>query len=389
MAILTALLGAYGRKGGMFLPTKVAQGRIALPSMPEPDEARADRESGSFPLATEESQGLPHGLIRSTLNGTPYPIKAWIVCGQNILESIPQRQVTLQALAKLDFLCVVDVMPMEQANYADLVLPEATYLERYDPPAIVTTTKRPFVSIRQPAVEPMYESKPGWWIAKELAHRMGLAEYFPWKDPQDHLERLIKPLNVNQTELMSLGAVSLEGRPYIEDRTAADGPLFPTQTGKIELYSSVLDELKFDPLPKFEAVESPPAGYFRLIYGRAPMHSFARSENNEWLNDLMGENAVWLNSKVAMQLRLFDGQKVILENRDGIASPAVTLRVTEGLRADCVYTVHGFGSRSRSLKKAYQRGFSDTALMSQVGIDPLVGTTGMRVNFVRVRPAEV
>ncbi len=63
-------------------------------------------------------------------------------------------------------MAVVDVLPMEQTRYADLVLPEATYLERYDPPAMVTTHKRPFVAIRQPAIQPFYESKPGWWIAK-------------------------------------------------------------------------------------------------------------------------------------------------------------------------------------------------------------------------------
>ena len=49
-----------------------------------------------------------------------------------MLESIPQPQQTLEAIEKLDFLCVVDVMPVDQVAYADLVLPEATYLERYD-----------------------------------------------------------------------------------------------------------------------------------------------------------------------------------------------------------------------------------------------------------------
>ena len=42
MAILTALLGAYGRKGGMFLPTKIKQGRIPLPAFPDSEKGRAD-----------------------------------------------------------------------------------------------------------------------------------------------------------------------------------------------------------------------------------------------------------------------------------------------------------------------------------------------------------
>jgi thiosulfate reductase / polysulfide reductase chain A len=388
MAILTALLGAYGRKGGLFLPTKIAQGRIPLPPMPESEKGRADRAPGAYPLATEEAHGLTQGLIETTASGNPDPIKGWIVYGQNILESIPTRPRTLEAMKKLEFMAVVDVLPMEQTRYADLVLPEATYLERYDPPAIVTTHKRPFVAVRQPAIEPLYESKPGWWIAKKAAEKLGLSDYFPWSDPDDHLRRLIAPLNINEQELKALGAVSFDGKPYIEDRTENDGPLFPTQSGKIELLSSVMKDLSLDALPKYEAVELPPAGYVRLIYGRAPVHSFSRSENNAWLDELMPENPVWLNTEAAARFGVKDGQKVILENQDCVKSPPVTVKVTPAMRSDVAYTVHGFGPQAPGLKKAYRHGFSDTALMTRIAVDPLMGATGMRVNFVRVIATE-
>lgn len=388
MAILTALLGAYGRKGGMFLPTKVKQGHIPMPPFPDSDRGRADGAGTKYPLATEESQGLTQGMVQATISASPYPIKGWVVYGQNILESIPQRQNTLKAIAQLEFMAVVDVLPVEQTRYADLVLPEATYLERYDPPHVVTTSKRPFVAIRQPAIDPMYESKPGWWIAKQMASRMGLADYFPWKDPEEHLTKLLAPLAVNETELKALGAVAFEGRPYIEDRHEDDGPIFPTQSGKIELSSSVLLDLHFDPLPKFTAVEQPPPGFMRLIYGRAPMHSFARSQNNSWLDDLMPENQVWINAEVAARLGIQDGQRVVLENQDGVKTPPVAVRATQGIRKDCAYMVHGFGTEAKTLTKAYRRGASDTQLITRVSIDPIMGATGMRVNFVRVLQAD-
>jgi thiosulfate reductase/polysulfide reductase chain A len=322
------------------------------------------------------------------MTASPYPIKSWVVYGQNILESIPQRQNTLKAIEQLEFMAVVDVLPVEQTSYADLVLPEATYLERYDPPHFVTTAKRPFVAIRQPAINPLYESKPGWWIAKQMASRFGLGDYFPWKDPEEHLTKLLAPLAVNETELKALGAVSFEGRPYIEDRHEDDGPIFPTQSGKIELFSSVLQDLHFDPLPKFTAVEQPPPGFLRLIYGRAPMHSFARSENNSWLNDLMPENQVWINAGVAAGLGIQDGQRVTLENQDGVKSPPIAVRATEGIRKDCAYMVHGFGTEAKALTKAYRKGASDTQLITRVAVDPIMGATGMRVNFVRVLQAD-
>ncbi|MGE5204666.1 MAG: molybdopterin-containing oxidoreductase family protein [Chlamydiota bacterium] len=383
MAILTALTGSWGRKGGIFLPTPLKKGKFALPPFPESQLGRADGAGTTYPLASEE-QGVTNGLVEATLTGKPYPIKAWVVYGQNVLESIPQRQRTLQAIEKLEFMAVVDVMPMEQANYADLVLPEATYLERYDAPMMAESAKQPFVSVRQPVVDPLYESKPGWWIAQQMAQRLGLQAWFPWKTPEEHLQTLVGPLDVNMRTLAVRGALAFPGHPYIEDRTPADGPLFATPSGKIELYSSTLKQLGADPMPRYTPVTDPPLGYFRLIYGRAPVHSFARSQNNKVLDALMAENAVWINADAARDLRLEDDDRVTLQNQDGATSLPVEVRVTPGIRRDCVYMVHGFGHESRKLRRAYHRGASDTELMTRVNIDPLMGGTGMRVNFVRV-----
>ncbi len=386
-AILTALLGSWGRKVGIFLPTELHPGAAALPPFPKPARERADGAGTRYPLASEE-QGLTMGLVEATLTAKPYPIKGWIVYGQNVLESIPRREQTLKAIANLDLMVVVDVLPVEQTQYADLVLPEATYLERYDPPAVVASAKRPFIAVRQPAVEPLYDSRPGWWIARQMAQRLGLEAYFPWSTPEEHLETLVRPLNVNIGELRARGAVAFAGRPYIGDRLPADGPLFPTGSGKIELYSPVLKQLGFDPLPRYTPVADPPSGYFRLLYGRAPVHSFARSQNNAWLDDLMPENHVWINRDAARELRLDDGQRVVLENQDGVRSLPVAVRITPGIRRDCVYMVHGFGQDSRGMHRAYRKGASDTRLMTRVSIDPVMGGTGMRVNFVRVRGVE-
>jgi thiosulfate reductase/polysulfide reductase chain A len=382
MAILTALLGSYGRKGGLFFPTPVPKGDFELPDFPDSEKGRADGAGEKYPLASEE-MGVTNGLVDATISGKPYPIKAWIVYAQNVLESIPQQDKTLKAIESLDFLCVVDVLPVDQVAYADLVLPEATYLERYDAPLIVNSVKTPFVSLRQPVIEPLHESKPGWWIAKELAKRLGLEAFFPWATPEEHLAKVIEPMEINPLELRTKGAVAFAGRPYIEDRTEDDLPLFNTDSGKIELYSQALKELGADPLPLYTPPEEPPPGYFRLIYGRAPVHSFARTQNNATLHGLMPENEVWLHTTPAQELGLKDGDRVRLENADGVKGLPVRVRVTEGIRGDCAYMVHGFGQRSKSLRLAKDRGASDTQLMSRVKVDPLMGGTGMRVTFVR------
>ncbi|MCX6551115.1 MAG: molybdopterin-dependent oxidoreductase, partial [Acidobacteria bacterium] len=389
MAILTALLGSYGRKGGIFLPTSFPRGSFELPDFPESARGRADGAGTRFPLASEE-MGVTNGLIDATVTGQPYPIKAWIVYGQNVLESIPEPQKTRKAIEALDLMVVVDVMPVEQINYADLVLPEATYLERYDAPSLVTTAKEPFVSVRQPVCEPLYESKPGWWIATQLARRMGLDAWFPWRTPEEHLARIIAPMGINAEELRARGALTFPGRPYLDDLAADAESVFKTGSGKIELYSQELKDLGADPLPRYTPVDDPPAGYVRLIYGRAPVHSFGRSQNNEALYALMPENEVWLNMRTAKGLGLREGARVELENTDGVRSLPVRVKVTEGIRHDCAYLVHGFGQDAKGLRRAYKRGASDNSLMTRVKVDPLMGGTGMRGTFVRpVAPRRV
>ncbi len=378
MAILTALLGAYGRPGGTYLPTPVPAPKFPSPRYPKRGP-RADGAGTRYPFGST-GLGVTNGLVDATVDEDPYPIKGWIVYGQNVLQSIPCPDHTREAIDKLDLLAVVDVMPTEQMLYADVVLPEATYLERYDDLLTVKNAKTPFAAIRQPVVQPLFDSQPGWWIAKELAKRLGLDDYFQWKTPEEFLNYRLSGLGVELKNVRADGII-----PYDKSKPYLNGAhKFKTKSGKIELYSATLAELGFDPMPLYEQVEEVPKGYFRLLYGRSPLHSFARTQNNEILHSYMPENTIWLNNKVAQTLGLRDGDTIQLENQSGVMSDPVKLTVTAGIRPDCVFTVHGFGERSPFMTRAFQKGTSDTQLMSRVNVDPLCGATGMRVNFVRI-----
>jgi hypothetical protein len=95
-----------------------------------------------------------------------------------LIQALPDPANVKRAIQELDFIVSVDVLPAEICGWSDVVLPEATYLERYDdlwsPPH-----KEPFVCFRQPAVEPMYDSRPGWWIAREIGLRSPWNSTFP------------------------------------------------------------------------------------------------------------------------------------------------------------------------------------------------------------------
>jgi len=79
-----------------------------------------------------------------------------------------------------------------------------------------------------------------------------------------------------------------------------------------------------------------------------------------------------------------DGDEVYLVNQDGVKQGPVKVFVTPGIRDDCVYIVHGFGQRNPMMRRAYKKGISDTFLITKIKPDPIAGTTGMRVNFVKI-----
>ncbi len=177
---------------------------------------------------------------------------------------------------------------------------------------------------------------------------------------------------------------SAEHREYDFFHPALTGITTAQQKLK-EISVTKFEDAGFDPMPKYTIHPEPAEGFYRLNYGRSPMHTFSRTVNNPNLNDLKSENDLWVNPKVAKILELKKGQYVWLENQDGVQSSfPIRVRVTERIRWDSVYMVHGFGHNNKKLGRAHGKGASDTELISQVSIDPLMGGTGMRGNFVKI-----
>ena len=129
---------------------------------------------------------------------------------------------------------------------------------------------------------------------------------------------------------------------------------------------------------------------FRLLFGRAPVHTFGRTTNNRLLSECFSENELWINSAAAAALPGFEeapltnGERVVLVNQDGVRSAPIKAKVTERIRGDCVYMVHGYGHTAKGLKFAHGRGASDSQLVTRYKVDPIMGGTGMNVNFVGI-----
>jgi len=376
MALLNALLGSWGRRGGFYTPASMDVPGYPYPPYPEAQKPKVDNPDDKYPFAIEP---ITTGIREATITGQPYPVKGWFVYATNLIHALPNEAETIKAIQNLDLMVVVDVIPSEIAGWADVVLPESVYLERYDD-LNVEWFREPFVALRQPVVEAPHDQKPNWWIARELAVKLGLGAYYPWTNIEEYLDTRLKKAGHSLAELKVQGIIPGGTPPvYYEDGVA---PEFPTPSGKIEFYSLQLAEKGHDPVPKYTRPAPGPPGTFRLLYGRSPVHSFSRTQTNPLLHEMMAENVVWVNADVARRLGLETGMAVRLRNQDGVLSNPVKVLATERIHPECVYMVHGFGHTATRLRRAYGKGASDAQLITKYATDPLMGGTAMNVNFV-------
>ena len=381
MAILTALLGAWGKRGSLYLPETVKLPKFPQPAYPEPKWNKKDINEGKFPMAT---MGITTELLKASIPrlNYKYQVKAWLVGGTNLPLAMPDKALFKEAAEAVEFIAVMDTMPMEITGYADVILPEATYLERYDH-LRAAPNRIPTIALRMPVAEPKYNTKPGWWITKQIGERLGLHDFFNYDDFSEVIDWQLKQLGTSLDEMKKIGIKTFprtSGPLYIGD---GEEYKFNTNTGKIELYSVDFADAGFEPLPVYKPHPEPPENFYRLIYGRAPMHTFSRTSNNPHLWDLMKENSVWVNPKVANLWGLKKDQKVWLKNQDGaVTSFPVAVRVTERIRWDSVYMVHGFGHSDKKLTRAFGQGASDEEMITNIAVDPIMGGTGMRGNFI-------
>jgi len=206
-----------------------------------------------------------------------------------------------------------------------------------------------------PAFKPKYESKPGWWIAKQLGNRLGLEKYFPWEDFSEKLDWQLKEVGSSLEEMQKIGVKNFP-RKYALYFREGQSVRFGTPSRKIELYSQQLADKGFDPMP----VYTPPALLFQL----AP------------------ENQLWVNPLVANEWSIENEEYVRLASPTGVISNKIRVRVTERIGPDSVFMAHGFGHKSKRLRLTAGVGADDSELMSNVKVDPIMGGTGMRGSFV-------
>ncbi len=380
LACLTGVLGAFGVKGG-FVPGK-GPGGLGKVGWPK-HEGEAEGNLREMAKVHHYSPpGTPTDLIRdAAITGKPYPIKGCVIWGQNPIQTIPNQEKTIKMLEQMDFVMCVDVMPTDITMFADILLPDTSYLERYD--MIKTGTQwnfadehKQYIAPRMPLVAPGFERKESIWITNEIAKRMGYGDKIPVKSQEEAIDKMLAGVNLSIAQIKAEDGIHIQpGKdPYgVKDDLV------------VKFMNEELKENGYPAIPTYIAVERAPAGYARLLYGRSPLHTFNRTQNNAWLMAENDDSPVWVNDKLATKLGLKEGDTVSMVNQDGVKSRTTTkVKVTPGIREDSVYMYHGFGSMNPELTVGYNKGIDDQSLITKLAVDPETGAHGMRNNFVKL-----
>ncbi|MBS7604687.1 MAG: molybdopterin-dependent oxidoreductase [Candidatus Bathyarchaeia archaeon] len=336
-AILTlvALTGNFDIPGGVTVPTYPLPFRSH--DMGDPDfimekkkiemkNKRVDKDY--FPVWAE----IVHEQIQVNLLPEYVregKIKMAILFGANVT-IWPQFQEYQEALKNMEFVVAVDYFYRPWThNYVDIVLPAATNYERFEP--FIWFGRK--IYVRKPVVKPYLEAKTDWQIVFDLAVRLGYVEEFWGGDTKKGLDFILQKAGVTIDEIPIPDGKVIpppgpeEYKKYEKGLLRKDGkPGFPTPTGKVEIWSTILEKYGYDPLPVYKEPEESPrskpdlAQRYPLILitgSRVPMYTHSKWRELSWLRDLMPYPVVNINPEDAEKRGIREGDLVMVENAHG------------------------------------------------------------------------
>lgn len=348
---LSAITGSFDREGGQipvsFSYNYSAAGFDTLEhefSMgTRPDNARPAIGSGRFPLWSKFiSEGQANDMVRQIRTGKPYPLKAMLGFGFNY-RIAPGSQLFRDALLEMDFLVNTELFLTDTCKLCDIVLPACTSYERSE----LKVYGGGNIYYSAPVVAPLYESRSDVQIICDLAKEMRLGDDLLNTGPEECYRYIISALPVSLDELKkSDDLVKVHGiKPYKPGTLINKG--LNTDSGKFELYSLAIKELKhkeLNPLPTYVTpLDGADPEKYPLILCSAPrltnaLHS--RLHNIPWNRSLRPYPMADMSNTDAKRLGLAQEDDIELFTQQG--SIRVKANISGKVDDGCVYMYHGY-----------------------------------------------
>ncbi|CAD7288583.1 thiosulfate reductase PhsA [Campylobacter suis] len=398
-AIMTAnaMMGNWEVKGGLFSGKKAKTynklvGENIIDEITNPDKDFKVPKVQRLDFAGEDGRhkfvSRSHGVLmdipHAILSEKPYPIKGWFNIRFNHLINVAETEKAIEAMKKLDFIVVSDVYMNDMATFADVILPESTYLER-DEGIEDKSSLKPAYMIRNKVVDPVGDTKDGATIFRELARRLKVDSLYKWNNMREWRIQQVKGNVELLAKLEKDGYVSYDvpgilfrdkdtvakfvkkypqASQYVGENGLMDSQAkLKTKSGKIELFSEQV-EAQF---PGYGCLNTEGMDVYDghelcLMTGKTPIHTNGHTQSVPYLNDLMNDAPIWIHPKTAAKRGIKDGDDVVIKNQFGKQNGKVML--TEGIREDTLFLYHGFGHITPALGKIHMVGTNQSVLLN-------------------------
>jgi anaerobic selenocysteine-containing dehydrogenase len=364
VAILIAITGNLDRPGGNIVPLEPAMPvpkPVVLPDRYTQDLLNRS-VSPEMPLCFQPFiEGISSAYYRcldAVLTRKPYPIKTIMAAGTQPTVITRGSKRVIEALEKLDFFVVIDVMQTSSMPWADVVIPVATMYECDHPFEAPMGGMGTWIMARNRVIEPLgdYKSDYEFWL--DLAVRMGYGEDFWHGNIEKCMNYQLEDFGMTMDELRQHPhGITYEPKPIIYEKynkifgtpspRLSMSPYLPQ--GKVAIYNTTFEENGFNPLPEWvEPPESPtgtpellkkyPLVFFDTHTSEVYNHGWLR--NVPYLREIQPEPWVHIHPDTAKARGIEDGDWVIVESPHGWIK--VKALYFPGIRPDTIMGLHGW-----------------------------------------------
>jgi anaerobic selenocysteine-containing dehydrogenase len=390
--MLIALMGITGNldvPGGQVLfqtPNVRNVGSFGAHGMLSRDQFTKRLGGDRFRLGARFSIINPKTVWDAILEEKPYPVKMLFLISTNPISTRGNSTEVYKAMEKVDFSVVSDFFITPTAALADIVLPAATWLEM---DYIADFWKRHGYILPRRKVIQVGECRSDHEVLNDLAHRVGIGGFW-WPDFEQGLDHILEPMGITWKQFKEMDYIRGEVK-YRKYRTEG----FSTPTRKLEIYSTVLEKMGYDPVPQYH--EAPGSPYsapelFRdypyiLVSGRR-IPGFFCSEGRQipCLRELQEDPVVEIHPEVAEKEGIREGDWVFIESPKGKIRQRAKLFA--GMDPRIIFAQHGWWfPESEDPTRGWQE--SNVNMLTEnayENCDPAMGGTAVRTLLCKIYP---
>ncbi|MEQ8748092.1 molybdopterin-dependent oxidoreductase [Pyruvatibacter sp.] len=277
----------------------------------------------------------PSATFRAMAGEGEYPVKAFFFLGNNPLMSFANMPLIQKAMMNQDLIVAHEQFMTPSAQLADYVLPADSWLERpwlHDMFGWMST-----VRFSEQAMEPPGECRSTFSFWKSIAGALDRPELVPWQTLEDFYDYRVARTGKTFGELVQTDVYFKTPAFKTYEQTG-----FATPSGKVELKSSILEDLGFDPLPYFR--EDPPKdeNYPLLMFTGVREDGFFQTGHRHIpeMRARHPEPEIFLNEKTARAAGVKEGEWVTVENQLGRIK--AKLAIKDAMPDDLVRVPHGW-----------------------------------------------